>query len=1530
MFMSVKLSACTLGVRQWLSGHRAGARGAGIAATLLAAVTFAASPMAAAQVNVTTQHNDIGRTGQNLNETTLTPANVSSGQFGLLFALPVVGPVYAQPLYLSGITVNGATHNVVYVATLSGNVYAFDANSNTGANTGPLWSISLLDTAHGAAPGASLYASLGTTSTPVIDTTASPPTLYVTSTSYESGAPVFRLHALDATTGAEKFNGPVAITPSAPGTAADAVGGTVSLTTRNHNLRPGLLLLNGIVYVGLASYPEGEESTWHGWIVGYDSTTLAQTGVFLSTPNGNGGGIWMSGNGLAGDQLDPVNYPFGRMFVASGNGDFTATAPYITNNMDFGDSILDLDLTNGVPTVTDDFTPDTQAHLAATDGDQGSGGVLVLPTQTGSYPNLLVQGGKSGTLYLADRDALGGYSPTSNQVVQSLPLEIGNVGAWSAPAYWNGNVYYWGVYDYLKSFPLVNGALSTPPTESQEVSGFFGTTPSISANGNTAGIVWNIDADAAAIAGGGPAILEAHNASNVATTLYSSATNPARDTAGPAVHFTVPTVANGMVYVGTASQLDVYGLISASQTGTPMFSPGSETFAGTLSVSITDATAGAAIYYTTDGSTPTYPISGTTQLYTGPLTVSGGEIINAIALAPGATQSNQGWASYINVHTATPAFQTPGLAYPGPQSLVITDATPGAVIYYTTNGSKPTLSSTVYSGPITVNQSETIAAVALAPGYSISTVTSAAYTIATSSSTIAISDQSGFSSSAGLNLLGAATVSNNALQLTAAGAPGGPTFASAVWYTTPLNIQSFTTDFYIQETLPFADGFTFAIQNSPAGVDALGGASGGLGYQGLASSVAVKFDLFDNAGEGTDSTGFYTNGASPTMPALDMTTSSLNLHGPDMLHAHITYDGTTLTLLLTDTVSGASYTASTPINIPNVVGAPSAYVGFTASAHGAGATQTILNWTYLQSSGAPLGTPTPTFTPEPGAYAGPQSVAIGDALAGAAIYFTTDGSAPTYPISGTTQKYTGPITIAVNETLSAIAVANGNNSAVGSGAYQIAAAVPTFTPPAGTYSSAQSVTINDATPGATIYYTTNGTVPNTSSTVYSAPVSVTANEKLEAIAVSGTNTASAVGAATYNIHTPTPTFTPAAGTYSSAQSVTIGDANAGAAIYYTTDGSTPTYPISGTTQQYTGPIGVSADETVKAIGLASGYISSFVATGNYKISAPAPTFSPAAGTYSSPQAVTISDADAGATIYYTTNGATPTTASTVYSSPITVSTDQTLKAIAGGGGFATGPVASATYSIRLPSPTFAPAAGTYSSAQSVTIGDANAGAGIYYTTDDSTPTYPVSGTTQQYTGPIDVSADETIKAIAAASDNFSSFVAAAKYSISAPAPTFSLAAGTYSGPQSVTISDADAGATIYYTTNGATPTTHSTVYSSPITVSSDETLEAIAAGGGFAAGPVASVTYSIRLSAPTFAPVAGTYSSAQSVTIGDADAGAGIYYTTDGSKPTYPVSGTTQQYMGPISVNADETLKAIAAAAGYSSSFVGAATYKIK
>jgi len=434
----------------------------------------------------------------------------------------------------------------------------------------------------------------------------------------------------------------------------------------------------------------------------------------------------------------------------------------------------------------------------------------------------------------------------------------------------------------------------------------------------------------------------------------------------------------GKVYVGTSDQLDVYGLLSSAPVATPTILPASKSFTGTVTVTLADTTPNAAIYYTTNGTNATTA----STLYTGPFAVNSSKRINAIAAVSGVGTSSQAFAMYSLLHTAPPVFGSAADAYPGPQSVAISDATPGAVIYYTTNGSNATTSSTIYSGPIAVNTTETINAMAQAPGYSNSTTESATYTIA-SSSTVIIGDSAGFTSTAGLSFVGNSTLTNNSLQLSVVGKGSN---ANAVWYTTPLNVQAFTTDFYFQETLPtangaVADGFTFTMQNAPAGVYAVGGVAGGLGYQGLTSSVAVKFDVYDNAGEGTDSTGFYQGGAAPTIPALDMTTSGVFLLSPDTMHAHLTYDGMTLTLLLTDVVTGSSFTASSAINIPSVVGGNTAYVGFTAGAHGLGLTQDILNWSYVAAAGT-SGVATPTFSPAPGVYASPQSVSIGDATSG--------------------------------------------------------------------------------------------------------------------------------------------------------------------------------------------------------------------------------------------------------------------------------------------------------------------------------------------------------------------------------------------------------------------------------------------------------------------------------------------------------------------------------------------------------------------
>jgi Chitobiase/beta-hexosaminidase C-terminal domain/Legume lectin domain/Bacterial lectin len=1165
-----------------------------------AAIGAFCSLVANAQVNVTTQHNDIARTGQNLNETILNTSNVNSSQFGKLFSQPVDGLALAQPLYLSGIAINGATHNVLFVATEHDSVYAFDADTNAGANANPLWQASMLSSAHGAATGATtvpwsagsdIYPEVGITGTPVIDPVSG--TLYVVSKSLEGGAQLQRLHALDVTTGAEKFGSPVTITASVAGTAADSVAGIVSFNPRQENQRAGLLLLNSIVYVGFASHEDGVP--WHGWILGYNAATLKQTGVFCTSPNGTAGGVWMSGAGLAADQLDPVNHPYGRMFVATGNGDYTATKPY-SGNMDYGDSHLNLDLTGGVPTITDEFTTNQQAKLNANDGDVGAGGVMILPTlTTGSDTHLLVQAGKGGTLYLLNRDNLGGYNTTADQALQEQAYSVGNVGVWSSPAYWNGNVYYWGQFDNLKSFAMVGGLLSTVPTKSTEQYAFPGATPSISANGSVQGIVWTIDAEDYGT--GGAAILQAHNATNVGTTLYSSTTNTARDSAGPAVKFAVPTIANGKVYVNTANQIDIYGLLGGlTQTDAPSITPGTESFLGSATVTITDGTANASIYYTTDGTAATTA----STVYSQPILVNTSETINAIAAAPGLLISAQASATYTSVSQATATvFSQPTGIYTSAQTVSLSDATANTTIYYTTDGSKPTTSSTVYTGPITVSTSETISAMAIGPGLTSSPVIAQTYTIEPGQSGISFGQ--GFAGSSSLVVLNGGTITGNYLQLTAAGLTGK---ATAVWYHSPVNVQSFTTDFTFQLLNAQANGFTFAIQNSPANINALGGNGFELGYAPIPNSVAVKFDLYDSNGEGTNSTGLYLNGAAPTVPAIDLSATGINLHSGDTMGVHLVYDGTTLTMTISDLVTGATWSTAWTVNIPSDIGSNTAYVGFTAATGGLSATQNILSWTYFAGAATPVAA-TPTLLPAAGTYTSTQSVSISDTTPGATIYYTTNGTTPTTASS----VYSGAITVSATETLKAIAVAAGYaTSAVGSAAYTITplvAATPTFLPAAGTYTSTQSVSISDTTAAATIYYTTNGTTPTTASSVYSGAITVSATETLKAIAVANSYSTSAVGSAAYTI-TPlvaaTPTFSPAAGTYATTQSVTIGDTTPGATIYYTTNGTTPTTASS----VYSGAITVSATETLQAIAVANSYSTSAVGSAAYTISSSSP------------------------------------------------------------------------------------------------------------------------------------------------------------------------------------------------------------------------------------------------------------------------------------------------------------------------------------
>jgi hypothetical protein len=507
------------------------------------------SMSAAASVAVTdldgvfTNHNDNTRAGQNLKEYALTPTTVSASTFGKIFSCPLDAPgyVYAEPLYVANITMNdGKKHNVVFVATESDWVYAYDADSSSCQQ---LWKKSLLGTGETTVPAADtgelndLTPEIGITSTPVIDVDAG--IIYVCAKSKDVNVYFHRLHALSLTSGAESA-GPVLITAS-------------NFVPLPQLQRPALMLNDGIVYVAFGSH--GDNNTYQGWLMGYSATTLAQEFVWFSTDptsGNNQGAIWQSGGGPAMDAA-------GNVYLETANGTFDADS----GGINYSDSVVKL---SSGGTVLDYFTPANQSVLSMDDVDLGSSPAMILPDSVGSaaHPHLVVATGKPGYLFLLDQTNLGGFNSVLNQDLQEVGVlpntqfSLGG-GVFGQAAYWNGNIYVAAITDFLKQFSVANGVISTAPkSQSTGPYNLRGTSPAVSANGTTAGIVWALD-----ISGypSGPAILNAYNATNLANQLFSSPTSGA-GAAGLATKFSVPTVANGKVYVGTQGQFDVFGFIS--------------------------------------------------------------------------------------------------------------------------------------------------------------------------------------------------------------------------------------------------------------------------------------------------------------------------------------------------------------------------------------------------------------------------------------------------------------------------------------------------------------------------------------------------------------------------------------------------------------------------------------------------------------------------------------------------------------------------------------------------------------------------------------------------------------------------------------------------------------------------------------------------------------------------------------------------------------------------------------------------------
>ncbi len=512
------------------------------------------------QVAVTTQHNDVNRTGANTSEMVLNTSTVNSNSFGKLFARSVDGQIYAQPLYLSAVIVpNKGVHNVVYVATEHDSVYAFDADDSKSAP--PLWQVSLGTSVPASVVGATdnILPEIGITSTPVIDQSSG--TLYVVAETYEAGNAIFRLHALDVTTGAEKFNGPVEIKGSAPAKGTGGSNTVITFIPINHWQRPGLLLSNGNIYIGFGSHLDIEP--YQGWIFGYNATTLTQTAVRCLAPNSHASGVWQGG-------VAPAVDGNGFIYVQSGQGPFDAN----NGGTDYGDSMLKLNPSNLA--VVDYFSPSNQGQLDPDDADLGSSGPILIPGTS-----LGVGVGKAGTFFLWNLNNLGKFNANTDQVVQEWQgtydfLTTGDGGIFGGSAFYNSTLYSWGRRDILKAFAFNGTTFNTTPAQGLFiVPDDYSNEPamSVSANGNTpgTGILWATYAYPGAGGNDGnahPGILRAFDASNVATELWDSNQNKTRDYAGSWAKWDPPTIANGYVYLPTWDKVvNVYGLLASAAAG---------------------------------------------------------------------------------------------------------------------------------------------------------------------------------------------------------------------------------------------------------------------------------------------------------------------------------------------------------------------------------------------------------------------------------------------------------------------------------------------------------------------------------------------------------------------------------------------------------------------------------------------------------------------------------------------------------------------------------------------------------------------------------------------------------------------------------------------------------------------------------------------------------------------------------------------------------------------------------------------------
>ena len=590
--------------------------------------------------DVLTWHNDTQRTGQYTSETVLTPANVHSGSFGKQFAYSVDGAIFSQPLYKAGVPINGTTHNVIFVATANNSLYAFDADSNAGANANPLWHVNYGTPYNG--PGGTW----GICGTPVIDPGTG--TIYFLARTSVNNNSVHTLHALDISSGAERMGGPKQIQISVPGNGDGSNGGTIPFSTcANQQMqRTGLLLNSGSVFFGWGS--PNDVSPYHGWLVGLSASNIqTQVGVFNSTPGGGQAGIWMAGGGASTDAN-------GNIYVTTGNGTLSAQ----NGGSDYGECVIKL--SSPSLSVMDWFAPFDWQNLNNGDVDLGTGAAVILPDQGGAHPHVLVMMGKSGMVYVIDRDNMGHVTANApNRSVQEFDAGLG--GYWSTAAYWNGHVYLKGdgggpVKSYTVSNSTLTAAAQSTVTWNQGGGGGGSATPSISANGSSNGILW-------AIEGGNPAVLHAFDALSL-NELWNS-NQSAADHPGGYVNFTLPTIAAGRVYCPSSGQLCVYGTSGATGPAITKEPANQTVVVGSTATFTVTAGGTSPLTYqwqkSTNGGTSWTNVGTNAATYTTPATVAGdtGTLFRVIVSNSVGTVTSTSATLTVTTSATAPTITTP-------------------------------------------------------------------------------------------------------------------------------------------------------------------------------------------------------------------------------------------------------------------------------------------------------------------------------------------------------------------------------------------------------------------------------------------------------------------------------------------------------------------------------------------------------------------------------------------------------------------------------------------------------------------------------------------------------------------------------------------------------------------------------------------------------------------------------------------------------------------------------------------------------